>query len=153
MVGIIRDHIYASNKYIFITMVRIPYRQSLCDIFLVIDAYARLRYHAASQPLAHWDYLHSMGPISAAASDISHRRAYDLASALLLMDFHVGDLIRWLGGDYTHDHIPIEPIEEAVAAISNVPPQSGYPIINFDQALHVLRHGAPPLRSSRLSSR
>ena len=59
------------------------------------------------------------------------------------MDFHVGDLIRWLGGDYTHDHIPMETIEEAVAAIRHVPPQSGYPIIDFDRALHVLRHGAP----------
>ena len=37
----------------------------------------------------------------------------------------------------------MEHIERAVAAIRHVPPTSGYLIIYIDQALHVLRHGAP----------
>ena len=40
-----------------------------------------------------------------------------MAAALLLHNFVLGDLIRWLGGNYTHDHIDMVPIEAAVTAI------------------------------------
>ena len=118
-------------------------RSSLCQAFRIVGTYAKLRYHAVCRPLSYWDYLHSMGPISEAPSSLSRSRAYDLAAALLLLDFQVGDLIRWLGGDYAHDHIPMAPIEEAVAAIRSRPRPPGYPVVDYDRALHVLRHGAP----------
>ena len=50
-------------------------------------------------------------------SAISASRVQDMAAALLLHNFILGDLIRWLGGDYTHDHINMPPIESAVSAI------------------------------------
>ena len=84
-----------------------------------------------------------MGPISLADPDLSHRRAYGLAASLLLLDFNVGDLIRWLGGAYTHEHIPMEPILTAISAVRSIPPPEGYPAQDFDRALHILEHGAP----------
>ena len=62
---------------------------------------------------------------------------------LLLLDFNVGDLIRWLGGVYTHDHIPLDPIRRAVAETRGIPSVPGYPVQDFDRALHILEHGAP----------
>ena len=82
-----------------------------------MDAYARLRYYAVYQPLASWESLRDMVPISAASKSISSTRAYCLAALHLLFDFEVGDLIRWLGGIYSHAHIPLDPIRAAVDAL------------------------------------
>ena len=111
--------------------------------FLVVRAYARLRLWATSKAPPYWDHLHSTGPITTAPTSISASRAYDMAAALLLHNFVLGDLIRWLGGDYTHDHINMAPIEAAVAAIRGHPRPPGFPVVDYDRALHVLRHGAP----------
>ena len=105
-------------------------RTTLCHLFQVLSAYARLRFYAASRPPSYWEYLHSMGPISLAASSLSRRRAYDMSAVLLLLHFDVGDLVRWLGGDYTHDHVPLQPIVDAVAAIRNHPRPPGYPVVD-----------------------
>ena len=106
-------------------------------------AYARLRSYAASRPLSTWSYLHSMGPIAEAPDQLSRRRAVDLSAALLLLDFNVGDLIRWLGGEYCHEHIPLEPIRAAVDQIKHRVRPPGYPIVDYARALHILEHGAP----------
>ena len=120
-----------------------PDKAALCEAFRVLAAYARLRLLATSRPLSSWDYLHSMGPVSQAPDTISGHRAVDLSAALLLLDFNVGDLIRWLGGDYCHEHIPLGPIRTAVDQIRHHPRPPGYPPVDFDRALHVLEHGAP----------
>ena len=106
-------------------------------------AYAKLRWFATTRPCAQWSSLSAMAPISEASSSLSKSRAYLLAAALLVVDFDVGDLIRWLGGVYTHDHIPMEPIRAAVAEAKGIPRPPGYPVIDFARALHVLEHGAP----------
>ena len=97
----------------------------------------------AFKPIEHWDHLHSMDPISSAEKNLSHKRAYNLVASLLLLDFNVGDLIRWLEGAYTHEHIPMGPIRTAISAIRSIPSPEGYPSEDFDQALHILEHGAP----------
>ena len=116
---------------------------TVCSASPVLTAYAKLRLYASAQPPDHWEVLRSMGPISAAATSISKPRAYRLAALLLLFDFHVGDLIRWLGGVYTHEHIPLDPIRTAVAALRRLPRRRGYPVQDYDRALHLLEHGAP----------
>ncbi len=45
-----------------------------------------------------------------------------MAAALLLHSFFLGDLIRWLGGDYTHDPTNMAPIKAAVAGIRGPKP-------------------------------
>ena len=84
-----------------------------------------------------------MGPISAAATSILKPRAYRLTAFLLLFDFRVGALIRWLGGVYTHEHIPLDHIRTTVADLRRRTPRRGYPVQDYNRALHLLDHGAP----------
>ena len=84
-----------------------------------------------------------MGPVAAAPQSISPTRAYRLAALLLLFDFDLGDLIRWLGGVYTHDHIPMGPIRDAVEELRHRQQSPGYPIQDYARALRILEHGAP----------
>ena len=102
-----------------------------------MDAYARLRHFATSVPPAALIELQSMPPVEALSPTISARRAYKMAAMLLLLDFNMGDLIRWLGGVYTHEHIPLDPIRQAVAATRNIPQSRGYPVQDFSRALHI----------------
>mgnify|MGYP005694889421 CR=1 FL=1 len=84
-----------------------------------------------------------MGPITDVQPSLSGHRARDLSAALLILDFNIGDLIRWLGGDYCHEHIPLQPVRDAVAQIRHRPRPPGYPIVDYDRALHIMEHGAP----------
>ena len=84
-----------------------------------------------------------MGPVSGLSKTISRNRAQRLAQLALFLDFNIGDIIRWLGGAYTHDHIPLGPIWQAVAALRKIPTRDGYPVQDYDRALHILEHGAP----------
>ena len=83
-----------------------------------------------------------MGPIKEASPSLSRGRAYLLAAALLVLDFSVGDLLRWMGGVYTHSHINLDPIKRAVDEVRSIPSSPGAPVVDFDRALHVLEHGA-----------
>ena len=87
--------------------------------------------------------IQSMPPVEALSPTILSLRAYKMAAMLLLFDFNIGDLIRWLGGVYTHEHIPLDPIRQAVEATRDVPQSQGYPVQDFSRALHILEHGAP----------
>ena len=66
-----------------------------------------------------------------------------MVAMLLLFDFNMDDLIRWLGGVYTHEHKPLDPIRQAVTATGDVPQSHGYPDQDFSRALHILEHDAP----------
>ena len=66
-----------------------------------------------------------------------------MAALLLLFDFDMGDLIRWLGGVYLHTHIPLDPIRKAVHNLRHLPQRPGHPAQDFNRALHILEHGAP----------
>ena len=118
-------------------------RDNLCAAAPAMKAYARLRHFAESVPLESLIELQSMPPVDALSPDISAIRAYKMAAMLLLFDFDVGDLIRWLGGAYTHEHIPLDPIRRAVNATKDVPQAKGYPVQDFSRAMHILEHGAP----------
>lgn len=61
-----------------------------------------------------------MGLVSDLSRDISQNRAHYLAQLTLLIDFHSEDLIRWLGGAYTHNYIPLALIRQAVDAICSI---------------------------------
>ena len=109
----------------------------------VIGAYARLRFFAASLGTDSWDELRTMGPIQDHTPSVHQPRAYRMAALLLLFDFDMGDLIRWLGGAYLHTHIPLDPIRKAVDDLRHLPQRPGHPVQDFDRALHILEHGAP----------
>ena len=64
-------------------------------------------------------------------------------SRLILFDFDVGNLIQLLGGVYTHDHIFMTPIVEAVVALRQHAHRLGYPTQDYTRTLHILEHDAP----------
>ena len=118
-------------------------RLLLCEASPTVGAYARLRHESSATDPAVFNGLRSMGPRANLSPRLSRNRAHRLAMLLLLFDFEVGDLVRWLGGTYTHDHIPLDPIRSAVAELRERPHKPGYPVQDFDRALHILEHGAP----------
>ena len=115
-------------------------RKALCAASPTFGSYARLRLAASSKPIAAYNGLRSIGPVSGLSKTISRNRAQRLAQLALLLDFNIGDIIRWLGGAYTHDHIPLGPIRQAVAALRKIPTRDEYPVQDYDRALHILGH-------------
>ena len=106
-------------------------------------AYASLGYEATHVPrnLLRARLCHI--PLSSHSPTISSSRVRSMAHALLLFHFDFGDLIRWLGGDYTHDHINHEAINDALTALHSVDQGPLYPKHNFDRVLHSFLHGVP----------
>ena len=96
-------------------------RATLCEASPTFGAYTRLHLAATYTPVSSYNGLHSMGPISGLNKTISRNRAQRLAQLTLLLDFNIGDLIRWLGGAYTHEHTPLAPIRQAINDIIATP--------------------------------
>ena len=82
-----------------------------------MQAYTYLHLFTLTQPQVIRVNFGSMGPVSAATPTISDPCAYRLEAFLILFNFDGGDLIYWLGGVYTHAHIPFDPIRTAVAVL------------------------------------
>ena len=120
-----------------------PERLLLCEASPTVGAYARLRHECSATDPASYIGLRSMGPRAKLSSRLSRNRAHRMAMLLLLFDFAVGDMVRWLGGTYTHDHISLDPIRSAVAELRGRPHKKGYPVQDYGRALHILEHGAP----------
>lgn len=70
-------------------------------------------------------------------------RARRMAAALITFDFNYGDLIRWLGGDYTNQQRDWSELLDAVAAIRSKPVPPGQPPIDFDRCVKLCTEGAP----------
>jgi hypothetical protein len=66
-----------------------------------------------------------------------------MACALLRFDFHHGDLIRWLGGEYTNEFRDWEAVFDAVDIVRDCPPLPGYPLVDVDRAYRLATQGAP----------
>ena len=67
--------------------------------------------------LASWESLRTIGPVTEESSSTLSTQAYCLSALLILFDFDMGNLIRCLGGIYSHKHITMDPIIEAVEAL------------------------------------
>ena len=128
-------------------------RVALCATSCVFKKYAQLRYFASNNEILAWTSLHSKGPIGAAPSSLYHKRAYSLATALLLIDFRIGGLIRYLCGVYMHDHIPLNHIREAIVSVWDFMSPTGCLIQDFDKVMHIIEHGAPTSVSYKCSRR
>lgn len=70
-------------------------------------------------------------------------RSQLLACALLRFDFHHGDLIRWLGGEYTNQSRDWPAVFDALDVVRDCPPLPGYPFVDVDRAYRLATQGAP----------
>lgn len=70
-------------------------------------------------------------------------RTWISGAALLNFDLDYGDLIRWLGGEYTNQHRDWAELATAMAAARQFQQRPGYPTIEFDRALEGCMTGVP----------
>jgi hypothetical protein len=95
-------------------------RQTLCLAFPIMTDYAKLRLAAASSFVA--PLRLPRPPVT--DDPIDHSRSWLMAVALLRFNFDYGDLVRWLGGEYTNAHRDWNDAFQQVDAVrqSPVPP-------------------------------
>jgi hypothetical protein len=92
-------------------------------------AYARLRRSAAHVEIGS---LREPRPPPSAVTGLSHDRAWRMGVALLRFNLNYGDLIRWLGGEYTNAHRDWTDMSNTLTALQDIPPPPGYPPIDVD---------------------
>jgi hypothetical protein len=63
--------------------------------------------------------------------------------ALLRFNFHHGDLIRWLGGEYTNGTRNWTNIFHTLDVLRQFPPLPGHPLVDIDRAYRIVTEGAP----------
>ncbi len=112
---------------------------------LHFKGYLGLRRHA----IAHRHTLMQLPHVSAATypTELSESRAITMGAALICFGFEHGDLVRWLGGDYTHQHRvddgDFSRLEQKIRNTRDTPQTPTEPTPDFERAFAVLLHGAP----------
>ena len=66
-----------------------------------------------------------------------------MSAALIRFHFNTGDLLRWLGGDYTHSYMDFDALEVALEPLRHRQPRPGQPPVDIDKALRAWREGTP----------
>jgi hypothetical protein len=74
---------------------------------------------------------------------INDKRVLHLAVALYRFPFDYPDLIRWLGGVYTYAHCDWNAVYDILHLVRDRPIPFGYPKVDIDHAMDLLRFGAP----------
>ena len=106
---------------------------------LIFLPYARLRRAALSCSVA--PLRITRPPPCGAPLDTG--RSHLMACALLRFDFHHGDLVRWLGGEYTNEFRDWPAVFDALDIVRDCPPLPGYPMVDVDRAYRLATLGAP----------
>lgn len=114
-------------------------RQHLGMAYPIMLDYAKLRSSVASESVSS---LRAERPVIN-LDPIDKSRCWRMAAALLRFDFDHGDLIRWLGGEYTNEFRDWEAAFDLVDTVRHhrVPP--GYPPVDFDRAYRACTAGVP----------
>jgi hypothetical protein len=104
-----------------------------------MQEYAKLWLAAASTSLA---ILQQERPL-VSNEPINKQGSWLLGVALMHFDFEYGDLIRWLGGEYTNAFCNWEEAFQTIDTVryQKVPP--GYPPVDFDRAYRACTEGIP----------
>ena len=98
-------------------------RRSLATAHPAFRAYAQLRATALTRQVYHLSRS-SPNPAITAIDDI---RCDDMAIALFRSNLIYGDLIRWLGGPYTHEQRDWDAVFDIVDTVKNIPPLPSTP--------------------------
>jgi len=114
-------------------------RASLAQAYRAMHAYAVLRRSSVHRSVA---YLRHPRP-PPTGQGLDPTRAWDMGIALLRFNFVYGDLVRWLGGEYTGAQRNWQQVFADVEHIRASPPMPGYPPVDIDRAYHACTEGVP----------
>ena len=103
-------------------------------------AYARLRRSTTTVSIG---CLRDARPTPEATVGLCKDRAWRMGVALLRFDFNYGDLVRWLGREYTNAHRDWSTMSDTLNALEDLDPPEGYPPIDADRAAAVCTQGVP----------
>lgn len=118
-------------------------RQVVVAMHPIMDVYARRRLRTFTLYSTIRTDLARQRPPLDEITPLCHRRAEFLACALLSFDFHYGDLLRWMGNDYTQSYRDFAALHTAYEAVRHIPPNPGEPTPDFDRAFRVQTEGVP----------
>ena len=104
------------------------------------ESYARLRRSTSTVSLSS---LHEQRPPPSPDIGLQHDRAWRMAVALTRFNFHYGDLIRWLDGEYTNSHRDWSTVTDTIEAVRDIEPPPGYPRLDYERAFRVCTEGVP----------
>jgi hypothetical protein len=114
-------------------------RYHLSAAFPIMRDYAKLCLSAASTSLA--TLRDDCPPVDGSAID--KQRGWLMGVALLRFDFLYGNLVRWLGGEYTNAFHDWEEAFKIVDSVRHHPVPPGYPPLDFDRAYRTCTKGVP----------
>ncbi len=115
-------------------------RYKLAVVVPPLEPYAVLRIQLPWAPL-HLLRLPRDHPDHAALS--IHQRSTLLGQALIAFDFNYGDLVRWLGGEYTAAHRDWDSTFAALETLRDMPTPDGYPPIDINLGHRICTEGVP----------
>jgi hypothetical protein len=70
-------------------------------------------------------------------------RVEQVGAALMRFDFFYGDVIRFMGGEFTHEHRDFKEAFAIIERVRNMQPPPGYPVVDIDRAHRLFTHGSP----------
>lgn len=109
----------------------------------LIQAYAHLRRDASVKRHEIRSYLEADRLPPAIEPPLDHFRAWFMGAALLSFNFDYGDLIRWLGGEYTDMDRDFRSVEATISAVRDFPVRPGHPAVDYERAFRIVTEGAP----------
>lgn len=114
-------------------------RSNLTLSYPVMEAYAKLRLSAVRRSVG---CLRDARP-QPTGRPIDRERVWLMGCALLRFHFNYGDMIRWIGGEYTNAHRNWQATFEKVEEIKSLAVPPGYPKLDYDRAHRICTEGVP----------
>lgn len=127
-------------------------RQKMCASASIMQEYANLRLVAFTQRHEIRRTLKAVRAAPDAEPPLDPVRTQYMGAALLSFDFDYGDLVRWLGGEYTNDQRDWNALQRQIDLAMESQQRPGYPVLEPELAMKSFREGVPlqgNIRSSR----
>ena len=106
------------------------------------ESYARLR-RAAFRRWRELPTLRLPRPPIEHPPQLSRERSWLLGMALISFNFIHGDVVRWMGNEYTNAHRDWDRLDSVVAEARQHPPLPGAPKVDYDRTVTALKEGSP----------
>ncbi len=115
-------------------------RKNYAEVFPAMKFYHKLRLKSAQG-----FHIHSCRNLESqkGSPQLSHRKAIQMAIALLRANFQYPDMFRWLGGIYNNKHRDLTSAFDIIERTLEHDTPPGYPPVDADRAWRLSTEGAP----------